>query len=604
MNVFPAYARAAKYFRAELGKIILSTLLIGLTTVAELSQWLPVTLMVDLLANQRSDDWFHRLFYRVAPAGKLQQIIFLAVAVLVLRLVQESIGLCNGVLKIRIGFNGLLRVRLDLFQKLEQLSLAFHRSRPQGDTIYRLGSDTNAFQAAFNVVQTIFVNMVKLLTLSVMLLGMNWQLGLIAIAIMPVLFWTIKTYGTVIQSTSSTAARIESQLTTTIQRSVASIGLVQAFGREEDEYVRFDNNVRSSHNAWAQMHIHTLVYWLIMGMTFALGLALVLGYGGYLGVRYPGQFTSGMLSGFVFLMVTQFYDPLYKLSGAGTDMRRYMAGMLRVYEILDTPPVIFDAPDAIDLPKQPRVLSLDNVSFFYRPDSPVLRGVSAKIKPGEMVAFVGSSGVGKSSLLNLLPRFADPTSGAITLDGNDLRKIKLKSLRKHIALVLQENAILAATVAENIAYGRPDAPPEALRRAAELAGAAQFIDALPQKFQTTLDEGGQNLSGGQRQRIAIARALATEAPILVLDEPTSALDAQNERMITETLFALKGLRTIVLVSHRLSTVADCDRIYVMDAGLIIEQGTHEQLLAQRGAYYQMARHQLQLDDAPATASPA
>jgi ATP-binding cassette, subfamily B, bacterial len=592
MNVFPAYARAAKYFRAELGKIILSTLLIGLTTVAELSQWLPVTLMVDLLANQRSDDWFHRLFYRVAPAGKLQQIIFLAVAVLVLRLVQESIGLCNGVLKIRIGFNGLLRVRLDLFQKLEQLSLAFHRSRPQGDTIYRLGSDTNAFQAAFNVVQTIFVNMVKLLTLSVMLLGMNWQLGLIAIAIMPVLFWTIKTYGTVIQSTSSTAARIESQLTTTIQRSVASIGLVQAFGREEDEYVRFDNNVRSSHNAWAQMHIHTLVYWLIMGMTFALGLALVLGYGGYLGVRYPGQFTSGMLSGFVFLMVTQFYDPLYKLSGAGTDMRRYMAGMLRVYEILDTPPVIFDAPDAIDLPKQPRVLSLDNVSFFYRPDSPVLRGVSAKIKPGEMVAFVGSSGVGKSSLLNLLPRFADPTSGAITLDGNDLRKIKLKSLRKHIALVLQENAILAATVAENIAYGRPDAPPEALRRAAELAGAAQFIDALPQKFQTTLDEGGQNLSGGQRQRIAIARALATEAPILVLDEPTSALDAQNERMITETLFALKGLRTIVLVSHRLSTVADCDRIYVMDAGLIIEQGTHEQLLAQRGAYYQMARHQL------------
>jgi len=233
----------------------------------------------------------------------------------------------------------------------------------------------------------------------------------------------------------------------------------------------------------------------------------------------------------------------------------------------------------------------------------VLRGVSATIKPGEMVAFVGSSGVGKSSLLNLLPRFADPTGGSITLDGNDLRKIKLKSLRKHIALVLQENAILAATVAENIGYGRPDAPPEALRRAAELAGAAQFIDALPEKFQTTLDEGGQNLSGGQRQRIAIARALATEAPILVLDEPTSALDAQNERMITETLFALKGLRTIVLVSHRLSTVADCDRIYVMDAGLIIEQGTHEQLLAQRGAYYQMARHQLQLDDAPAAAAP-
>jgi len=602
MNVFPAYARAAKYFRAELGKIIISTVLIGLTTLAELSQPFPIAIMIEVvLVGHHPTTWMYRLYYRFAPTGTFPQIIFLAVTLLLLRFAQETIGLVNGIFKIRIGFNGLLRVRLDLFRKLEQLSLSFHRSRPQGDTIYRLGTDTNAFQAAFNVVQTVFVNIVKLLTLSVIMLGMNWKLGLIAIAIMPVLFWTIKGYGAVIQSTSTIAARIESQLTTTIQRSVASIGLVQAFGREEDEYRRFDANVRSSHNAWAQMHIHTLVYWLIMGVTFALGLALVQGYGGYL------VFNKALLVADLWVfwqyLNTQFYDPLYKLSGAGTDMRRYMVGMTRVYEILDTPPVIFDAADAIDLPKQPRVLALDNVSFFYRPDSPVLRGVSATIRPGEMVAFVGSSGVGKSSLLNLLPRFADPTGGSITLDGNDLRKIKLKSLRKHIALVLQENAILAATVAENIGYGRPDAPPEALRRAAELAGAAQFIDALPEKFQTTLDEGGQNLSGGQRQRIAIARALATEAPILVLDEPTSALDAQNERMITETLFALKGLRTIVLVSHRLSTVADCDRIYVMDAGLIIEQGTHEQLLAQRGAYYQMARHQLQLDDAPAAAAP-
>jgi ABC-type multidrug transport system fused ATPase/permease subunit len=603
MNVFPAYARAAKYFRAESGKIIISTLLIGLTTVAELSQAYPAAIMIEVvLLGHHPTDWYYRLFYRFAPAGKFQQIIALALSVLVLRFVQEGVGLGNGIFKIKIGFNGLLRVRSDLFRKLEELSLGFHRSRPQGDTIYRLGTDTNAFQAAFNVVQVIFVNLLKLLTLSAMMLGMNWQLGLIAIMIMPVLFWTIKGYGKVIQSTSATAARIESQLTTTIQRSVASIGLVQAFGREDDEIVRFDNNVRSSHNAWAAMHVHTLVYWLVMGMTFAVGLSVVLGYGGYL--AFKGALVVGDLWVFLQFLTTQFYDPLYKLSGAGTDMRRYMAGMLRVYEILDTPPVIFDAPDAIDLLKQPRVLALDNVSFFYRPDSPVLRGVSAKIEPGEMVAFVGSSGVGKSSLLNLLPRFADPTGGAITLDGNDLRKIKLKSLRKHIALVLQENAILAATVAENIGYGRPDAPPEALRRAAELAGAAQFIDALPQKFQTVLDEGGQNLSGGQRQRIAIARALATEAPILVLDEPTSALDAQNERMITETLFALKGLRTIVLVSHRLSTVADCDRIYVMDAGLIIEQGTHEQLLAQRGAYYQMARHQLQLDDAPTAPTPA
>ena len=214
-----------------------------------------------------------------------------------------------------------------------------------------------------------------------------------------------------------------------------------------------------------------------------------------------------------------------------------------------------------------------------------------------MAAFVGSSGVGKSSLLNLLPRFYDPTDGTILLDQYDLRRSSCDHC-SHIALVLQENAILAASVKDNIAYGRPDASMDDIRRAAEESGAADFIESLPQKYDTILDEGGQNLSGGQRQRISIARALATEAPILVLDEPTSALDAHNELMITQTLTTLKGKRTIILVSHRLSTTFDCDRIYVMDAGRIVEEGTHDELLALRGHYYQMARHQLKLEDDP------
>jgi ATP-binding cassette subfamily B protein len=601
MTVTQAYVRGSRYFRDDLGKIILSTVLIGLTTLAELLQPFPFQIMLDrVLGDEHPSGWLPRHIYAfwrsMAPSTKLQQVIVLAATVLVLRFLQESLGLLNGILKIRIGYNGLLHVRTDLFRKLEQLSLSFHRSRAQGDTIYRLGSDTNAFQAAFNVVQTILVNLVKIITLSVLMIGINWKLGLIATAIMPILFWTIRRYGAVIQSTTTTAARIESQLTTTIQRSVASIGLVQAFGREDGEYARFDSNVQSSHNAWAAMFYHTLAYWLIMGMVFATGLALVLGVGG--SFVLTGALTIGGLSGFIWFLTGYFYDPLYKLSGAGTDMARYMVGMSRVFEILDTPVEIKDAPNAIAIPKQPRTLELRNVSFSYRPDNPVLRGVSAVVQPGQRAAFVGSSGVGKSSLLNLLPRFYDPTNGAIFLDQYDLREIKLRSLRSHIALVLQENAILAASVKDNIAYGRPDASMEDIRRAAEESGAADFIESLPQKYDTILDEGGQNLSGGQRQRISIARALATQAPILVLDEPTSALDAHNEMMITQTLSALKGKRTIILVSHRLSTTFDCDRIYVMDAGRIVEQGTHDKLLALRGHYYQMARHQLKLEDDP------
>jgi len=243
-------------------------------------------------------------------------------------------------------------------------------------------------------------------------------------------------------------------------------------------------------------------------------------------------------------------------------------------------------------------LQLDHVSFAYRQDTPVLADVSVTIPPGEMVAFVGSSGAGKTSLLNLLPRFYDPTSGAVRLDGHDLRTVKVRDLRRHIALVLQESPILAATVAQNIAYGNPAATAAQIHEAARLSGAESFIQSLPQTYQTLLDEGGQNLSGGQRQRIGISRALASEAPILVLDEPTSALDAHNERMITETLAGLKGKRTIVIVSHRLSTVADCDRIYMMEQGRIVEEGTHAELLARNGAYARLARHQMKLGETP------
>ncbi len=215
-----------------------------------------------------------------------------------------------------------------------------------------------------------------------------------------------------------------------------------------------------------------------------------------------------------------------------------------------------------------------------------------------MVAFVGPSGVGKTTLLNLLPRFYDPTEGAMKLDENDVRRVKVKDVRRHIALVLQDSVILPATVRENIAYGRPDATDAQVRHAAEIAGASAFIDRLPHKYAEPIDEAGQNLSGGQKQRISIARALLTEAPIIVMDEPTSALDPEHEARIVETLKRLKGQRTIILVSHRLSTVADCDQIFVMEAGKIIERGTHDQLLAQRGAYFRMAKHQLKLQDEP------
>ena len=601
MTLTRAYLRAWRYYREDWPRILLSLLLVGLSTLASLAQPFPLAILVDSILRRKPPAPLpHRLFARIAPHSVVQQILLLAAIMLGLRVLSELIGLGQGYFKIRVGYNGLVRVRGDLFRQLQGLSLGFHRTRAQGDLIYRLSSDTNGFVAAYNVVQGVAVNLVTLVLMCGIMFSMSWRLALVAVSIMPILFLAIRRYGKVLTQTSVKATRIEAELATTVHRSVATIGLVQAFGREDDEYSRFRSDVGRSSIAWVRMHMQGMIYWLVLGLVFGLGSSMIFAYGGYL--AYTGALEVGFLLVFFQYVTTQLYAPLQALSASETELRRGLAGMMRVYEIMDVEPQVKDAPHAIDLPPQPRVLELDRISFAYQSDAPVLRDLSVKIEPGQMVAFVGSSGAGKTSLLNLLPRFYDPTGGAIRLDDHDIRGVKLRDLRRHIALVLQESPILSATVAENIAYGNPRASESQIQLAARLAGAEPFIESLVQKYQSPLHEAGQNLSGGQRQRIGIARALVTEAPILVLDEPTSALDAHNEQMITETLRNLKGRRTIIVVSHRLSTVSDCDCIYVMEEGRIVEQGTHAQLLARSGVYWRMARHQMKLSTPPPDAA--
>ena len=601
MTAIVAYARAARYFRPDLGKIIFSTLLVGVTTLASLAQPFPLAILIDtILMHKPKVPWPHRLFLQFAPSSVVGQIILLAVLTLVLRLLQELIGLWQGYYKVVIAYNGLLRVRCAMYCKLQELSLAYHRARPQGDSIYRLSYDSVGILIAYNVMQATLVNSIILLCMSGIMLAINWKLGLIAMAVMPVLFGTIKYYGRILTAAARRAAEVDSQLTSIVQRSVSTISLVQSFGREQHEYNGFFASVSDFTRASVRVQVHSMLYWLAIGTAFGVGLALIFGVGGYTAWAHPNQLTVGELWIFLQYTLVNLYDPLFKLSGSGADLGKNMAAMLRSYEVLDAPTDIKDAPDAINLPVASREIEFDHVSFAYGGGPPVLRDLSVIIRPGEMVAFVGPSGVGKSSLLGLLPRFYDPQSGAIRLGGHDIRQIKLRDLRRHIALVLQDAVILPTSVAENIAYGRPDATDADIKAAAQLAGADEFVMSLPNGFATILNEGGNNLSGGQRQRLSIARALATEAPVLVLDEPTSALDPQNEQMITETLRGLKRRRTMILVSHRLSTVADCDRIYVMDAGRIIEEGTHEELIARGGAYYRMARHQMRLTEPVAT----
>ena len=600
MSVTRIYIRAAEFFREDAGKIALSAVLIVLSTLAAMLQPFPLMILVDsVIGPNEKLHWVYRAFFSLAPSSKPHQIATLALIALGLRLTQESLQVWQGALKVRISYGGLLRVRCALFRQFQRLSLSYHRSHAQGDAINRLVHNTVGVQQAFNLIQGAFVNVVTLLVIGAILIGMNLRLALVALSIVPLLLWVIRAYGTSMTDQARRAAAADADLTSGVQQSVALVSLVQSYGREDAEYRSFRVLAEKGVAAWSAVYWQELKYWLAIGAIFGIGSTVILAYGGSL--AYRNLMPVGFLYGFIqFLWLL--YDPLNKLSTSGSAFRQGAAGIERVLEVLDLEPTVRDAQDAIDLPRKPRVLDLERVSFEYRTGEAVLRDVSAKVEPGAMVAFVGPSGAGKSTLLNLLPRFYDPTEGAICFDGHDLRRVKLKDVRAHVALVLQENLVLPTTVAENISYGRPDATPADVRMAAELAGAHAFIERLPDGYQTVLTESGQNLSGGQRQRIAIARALCSEAPVIVLDEPTSALDPQNEQMVTETLYALRGKRTMVIVSHRLSTVAECDRIYVMEEGRVVEQGTHEVLLERRETYFRMARHQMKLSSGPDSAA--
>lgn len=587
------YLRSLSFFRDQAGVIGASLALIVLMNVLSVLWPVPLALFISVMSDKPvTENWAYALFGWVPRDRSATMVAYLAISMLVLRLLNELLRTVQTQLNIGIGYRGRARVQAELFQKLQALSLKYHKSKPQGDGIYRLSYDTHGFHGVLNIILGVVVNATMLVIAFVVMLSFNWQLTLIALVVVPALYLTITQWNKTLYRYAMKQREADQEVTTQVQRSLAVVGLVQAFNREADELDRFTARVTTYNAASLRLHWQEIMYWLVLGIILGVGGVAIFWYGGYLVVN--GLMDLGVLTLFI-TYLGQFYDPLNKLAGSGAGLQGAKAGVTRVFEVLDEDPIITDTPHAMHLPVAPRKLTLDDVRFSYRSGVEVLKSVSAIIEPGKLVAFVGESGVGKTTLLSLLPRFYDPTSGRLLLDEYDAKSIRVRDLRRHVALVLQESVILPTTVAENIAYGRPEATRAEIERAAELAGAAKFIREMEKGYESLISDAGANLSGGQKQRISIARALCTHAPIVVLDEPTSALDPQHEAMITETLRGLRGHRTVVVVSHRLSTVVDCDEIFVMQDGTITERGTHEQLVAQRGHYYAMAKHQMRLE---------
>jgi ABC-type multidrug transport system fused ATPase/permease subunit len=599
-------ARAFGYFRPDAGRVGLSVgLLLAGIGINLLKPW-PLAILVDsVLGNKPYPTW---LPSHVQAWAQPAQITAIIAASLVIYMAHSAVCAGHVYLTIGIGLRGLRRVRDAVFSRIQRLSLRYHYCTAVGDTIFRAGTDTCAFQILFQEGLLIVVSATgTLLFMTIMMARLNLYLTAIALVAVPVLLVSIKAFGGAMRSRGMAAQQAESKVYSFIHQGITALPLIQSHAREHHEQQRFTAQTEAARQKKMAQQGLEVFYWG--------SISVILG-ASTLGVTWVGaqevlaaRLTLGEL--LVFLAyVTQLFEPLHQLSKVGATLSSASASTQRVFEILDAPEDVKDRPGArpvsrgldIDGPAGPPGRSLqiygnvtyDDVSFAYEPARPALHHVSFKLLAGTSAAIIGPSGAGKTTLLNLLPRFFDPASGVVLLEGVDLRDLRLENLRAQIGLVLQNPIILPATVAENIAYGKPHATMAEIEAAAHYANASAFIEKLPEQYRTVVGDGGAQLSVGEKQRINLARAFLKDAPILLMDEPTSALDVESEAQVVASLFALMRGRTTLMVAHRLTTIRRVDKILVVENGRLTETGAPDDLLAEQGYYARVVSGQLDL----------
>jgi ATP-binding cassette subfamily B protein len=593
-----------EYGAGERWRMAGGLVLLAATSGVYLLQPWPIKLIVDMLTGVRPPPPALASAASALGAGTGFVVGVLCLAILVTHLVAGVLNVLSTYLLVGAGLRMVNRLRCAVFDHVQRLSLRFHDANSVGDSLYRVTWDTYCIQTIFNngLIPAISSTL-TLAGITVMLVSRDPLVAGVALAVMiPLTLMTRRMERPMTQRSMLVHER-ESDISTHVQETLSGIRAVQAFGRETLESERFRRGADASLHAKLRLNVLETASGATVSLLLACGTSAVVWV---TAVRVlQGRLTPGD----IFLLVAyvaMLYKPLYSMAKTSAQLQGAAARAWRVCTLLDAVPDVRDRPGAIDPATRPvGAIRLEDVSFSYRPGNLVLRGITAELSAGTTVALVGPSGAGKTTLASLLMRFYDPDAGRITLDGRDLRELALAHLRRNVALVLQEPILFAASVRENIAYGRPGASDDAVRAAAAAAGAATFIDALPDGYDTLIGERGVSLSGGQRQRLSIARAFLQDAPILVMDEPTSALDAETEAALLHTLEQLKRGRTTIIIAHRLSTIRGADKIIVLEDGRIVESGAHAQLITQNGLYARLYATQFgYAPDAGATTAPA
>lgn len=588
MNI---YARTIRYFRpfalATAGGVGLTLISIGFNL---LKPW-PFKFIVDGVLDSSAGTAETRVLLKewFGATSPSLVVFWLCFVMVLISLLAGLVNLGSNYLFVRVGLQSLLKLRTDLYTALQNLPLKFHDSRRSADSSFRVAYDSQSIQTIYNKgFATVLSSVVMLVATFFVMVRMNWPLTLASLAILPPVVWAIRFYAVRVRNQSTDIHERESDLLTIAQEGLSQIRMVHAFGREAFEVDQFHRRASRSLEANMKLNMTSVASALVVGTLMAAGTALMY-YIGSLQVMNPAAtFTLGDLLVFSSYLL-MLYQPLEQLTYTAWALEGAAAGAQRCFEVLDRQDDVPDAPDAVDLKEVRGRIEFAGVSFGYTEERGVLQDISFIIEPGQTVAFVGGTGTGKSTLLSLVPRFYDPTGGTVSLDGRDLRSITKKSLRSHIGMVLQDTLLFSTTIRENIAYGKPGATDAEIEEAARKAQALDFIQRMPQGFDSPVGERGGHLSVGQRQRIGIARAFLKNAPILLLDEPTSALDPSTEHAIMGTILELMRGRTTLIITHRLTTIHGLGRIVVLQNGRVVEDGSGAELVARGGAYAALYR---------------
>jgi ATP-binding cassette, subfamily B, bacterial len=577
------YGVFGPYLRPYSGQIAVAYVALFGSILMTLARPWPLKLILDgvILGKAKISETIPLLPPAVDGWDKYLLLTLLAISLVVIVLIESTFGYLQKVRFSSVGHSATTDVMEHVFTHLQMLPKGSGDTRT-GDIILRVTSDIKTLRDLLvNHVQKLGTYALTFIgTLTVMFL-MNWHLTVLALIVVPFIWLASRFFSTNIRAATKQKRKKEGAVASIVQETLTSMTVIQAFAQEEAERKRFRAEARQSLDASIESAKLGGAFTRTIKVLNTIGAAMVV----WLGASrvMEGSMSPGDLVVFA-AYLTELYTPIQNISELSVQFMESLVSGERVLDLMRTTPRIRDSKRAVDAPPFRGDVRFEDVSFGYGDAPDVLAGVSFHIEPGETVALVGGSGAGKSTIINLLLRFFDPRRGRIRIDGRDIREFRLRSLRKQIGVVLQEPVLFRRTIRENIAYAKPGARQEEIEAAARAARAHDFIVELPDGYDTVLDEGGGNLSGGQRQRITIARAFLRDAPILVLDEPTSGLDAVTEAQFSETLDELAKGKTTVIIAHRFSTIEKADRILVLEAGRIVQEGRHADLVSRPGPY--------------------